>query len=107
MLLLTGLGLATKIDPATKEREEARIWITVRILFFVGVFYVKWSYNVSLQSAHLHMYMYPQRYLKVVCVFRYRCHHYYGVKEKIMVLQCFFISPKCFIMLNKYSLKFL
>ncbi|CAH3181966.1 unnamed protein product [Porites evermanni] len=23
-----GLGLATKIDPATKEREEARIWIT-------------------------------------------------------------------------------
>ena len=34
MMLLTGLGLATKIDPATKEREDARIWITVRMLFF-------------------------------------------------------------------------
>ena len=33
-----------------------------------------------------------------MCVFHYRCHHYYGVKENIMVLQCFFISPKCFIM---------
>jgi len=28
----TGLGLAAKIDPATKEREEARIWITVSVL---------------------------------------------------------------------------
>ena len=42
MLLLTGLGLATKIDPATKEREEARIWITVRILFWSK--YVLWEF---------------------------------------------------------------
>lgn len=26
-----GLGLATKIDPATKEKEEFRNWLTVRI----------------------------------------------------------------------------
>lgn len=28
----TGLGLAAKIDPATKEREEARIWMTVSLV---------------------------------------------------------------------------
>lgn len=30
--MYTGLGLAAKIDPATKEREEARIWMTVSLV---------------------------------------------------------------------------
>ena len=30
--MYAGLGLAAKIDPATKEREEARIWMTVSLV---------------------------------------------------------------------------
>jgi hypothetical protein len=28
-----GLGLATKIDPATREKEEFRTWLTVSVIF--------------------------------------------------------------------------
>ena len=28
-----GLGLATKIDPATREKEEFRAWLTVSVIF--------------------------------------------------------------------------